>query len=40
MNFYYNFLSKCFDMDKLHFAYGDTDSMMFAVADNKNYDYN
>jgi hypothetical protein len=32
LNFIYNFLYKCLDLDKIHFIEGDTDSMYWAVA--------
>ncbi|KAA6377884.1 MAG: hypothetical protein EZS28_026589, partial [Streblomastix strix] len=32
LNFIYNFMYKCFDMDKLHFVEGDTDSAYWAVS--------
>jgi hypothetical protein len=32
LNFIYNFMYKCIDMDKVHFIEGDTDSMYFAIA--------
>jgi hypothetical protein len=32
LNFIYNFMYKCIDMDKCHFCEGDTDSMYWAVA--------
>ena len=31
---YYNFLSKCLDMEKIHFVEGDTDSLYLAIAGN------
>ena len=36
LTFYYDFLNRCLDMDKLHFIEGDTDSMYYAVAGNPN----
>jgi hypothetical protein len=32
LNFIYNFMYKCLDMDRMHFIEGDTDSMYWAVA--------
>jgi hypothetical protein len=34
LNFIYNFMYKCLDMNRIHFIEGDTDSMYFAVAGN------
>jgi hypothetical protein len=34
LNFIYEFMYKCIDMDKVHFIEGDTDSMYWAVAGN------
>ena len=39
LNFYYNFMVKCLDMEKIHFIEGDTDSMYFAIAGNPDEDY-
>ena len=39
LNFYYNFMCKAFDMDRIHFIEGDTDSMYFAIAGDPNEDY-
>ena len=39
LNFVYNFMYKCLDMDKIHFVEGDTDSMYFAIAGDINKDY-
>ncbi|KAA6385055.1 MAG: hypothetical protein EZS28_019419 [Streblomastix strix] len=39
LNFIYNFMYKCFDMNKLHFIEGDTDSAYWAVSGNKNESY-
>ena len=39
LNFYYNFMVRCLDMDKIHFIEGDTDSMYFAIAGNPDADY-
>ncbi|KAA6399099.1 MAG: hypothetical protein EZS28_005374 [Streblomastix strix] len=39
LNFIYNFMYKCFDMDKLHFIEGDTDSAYWAVSGNKSESY-
>ena len=36
LTFYYDFMNKCLDMDRIHFIEGDTDSMYFAVAGNPN----
>jgi hypothetical protein len=36
LNFIYNFMYKCLDMDKVHFCEGDTDSGYFAIAGNGN----
>jgi hypothetical protein len=36
LNFIYNFLFKCLDMNKFHFSKGDTDSMYWAVAGDIN----
>ncbi|KAA6403126.1 MAG: hypothetical protein EZS28_001355 [Streblomastix strix] len=36
LNFIYNFMNKCFDMDKLHFVEGDTDSAYWAVSGDEN----
>ena len=36
LTFYYDFMNNCFDMDRLHFIEGDTDSAYFAVAGNPN----
>jgi hypothetical protein len=38
--FIYEFMYKCLDMNKIHFIYGDTDSMYFAIAGNPEEDYN
>ena len=32
LNMYYNFMSKCLDMNRIHFIEGDTDSAYFAIA--------
>jgi hypothetical protein len=39
LNFIYNFLYKCIDMNKIHFIEGDTDSMYWAIAGNLDEDY-
>ena len=39
LNFVYNFMYKCLDMDRIHFVEGDTDSMYWAIAGNPNEDY-
>lgn len=36
LNFVYNFMYKCLDMNKIHFIEGDTDSMYFAIAGDPN----
>jgi hypothetical protein len=36
LNYYYNFMMKAFDFNRIHFIEGDTDSMYFAVAGDKN----
>ncbi|KAA6375414.1 MAG: hypothetical protein EZS28_029059 [Streblomastix strix] len=36
LNFIYNFMYKCFDMDKLHFVEGDTDSAYWSVSGDEN----
>ncbi|KAA6397870.1 MAG: hypothetical protein EZS28_006606 [Streblomastix strix] len=36
----YILLIRCLAISKFHFVYGDTDSMMLAVAGNPNQDYN
>jgi hypothetical protein len=38
--FIYEFMYNCMDMNKIHFIYGDTDSMYFAIAGDPNEDYN
>jgi len=38
LNFLYNFVFKCIDMDKFHLVEGDTDSIYFAVSGDKNKD--
>ena len=32
LTFYYDFICKCYDLNKIHFIEGDTDSMYFAVS--------
>jgi hypothetical protein len=39
LNFIYNFMMQCLNMDKLHFIEGDTDSMYWAVAGDEDLDY-
>lgn len=39
LNFIYNFMYKCLDMDKIHFIEGDTDSSYWAISGNPNEDY-
>ena len=39
LNFVYNFMYKCLDMDKIHFIEGDTDSAYWAISGNPDYDY-
>ncbi len=39
LNFIYNFMYKCFDMDKIHFIEGDTDSAYWAISGNPNEDF-
>ena len=36
LNFYYNFLNKCLDMNKIHYIESDTDSLYLAIAGNPN----
>jgi hypothetical protein len=36
LNFIYNFMYKCLDMNRIHFCEGDTDPMYWAVAGNGN----
>ena len=38
INFIYNFMEKCLDMNKIHFVEGDTDSMYWAIAGNPELD--
>jgi hypothetical protein len=38
LNFIYNFMMQCLNMDKLHFIEGDTDSMYWAVAGDEDFD--
>jgi hypothetical protein len=38
LNFIYNFMYKCIDMERVHFIEGDTDSMYFAIAGNPDED--
>jgi DNA polymerase elongation subunit (family B) len=33
LNVFYNFLTACLDMNKIHVIYGDTDSLYLAIAD-------
>jgi hypothetical protein len=39
LNFIYNFMYKCLDMNRMHFIEGDTDSMYWAVSGNPEEDY-
>ena len=39
LNFIYNFMYKCLDMDRIHYVEGDTDSMYWAIAGNPEDDY-
>ncbi|KAA6367687.1 MAG: hypothetical protein EZS28_036786 [Streblomastix strix] len=39
LNFIYNFMHKCLDMNKLHFVEGDTDSAYWAVSGDANAGY-
>jgi hypothetical protein len=39
LNFVYNFMYKCLDMNKIHFIEGDTDSAYWAVGGNSNESY-
>ena len=39
LNFIYNFMEKCLDMNKIHFVEGDTDSQYWAVSGNTNDGY-
>ena len=39
LNFIYNFMYKCLDMDRIHFVEGDTDSMYWAIAGSQEDDY-
>ena len=39
LNFIYNFMYKCFDMDKIHYVEGDTDSAYWAISGNPEKDY-
>ncbi|KAA6383853.1 MAG: hypothetical protein EZS28_020623 [Streblomastix strix] len=36
VNFIYNFMNKAYDMNKMHFVQGDTDSLTWAISDNLN----
>ncbi|MBR1988602.1 MAG: hypothetical protein IKA36_06180, partial [Clostridia bacterium] len=38
LNFIYNFMHKCLDMDRIHFVEGDTDSQYWAVSGNESDD--
>jgi hypothetical protein len=38
--FYYNFITPCFDRNRFHLIEGDTDSLYFAIYEDKNDDYN
>jgi hypothetical protein len=39
LNFVYNFMYRCLDMNKMHFIEGDTDSAYWAIAGDPNKDY-
>ncbi|KAA6388864.1 MAG: hypothetical protein EZS28_015607 [Streblomastix strix] len=39
MNFYQDFLCRCFDQNRFNYVYGNTDSLMLAVAGDPNQDY-
>jgi hypothetical protein len=39
LNFIYNFMYRCLDMDKIHFIEGDTDSAYWAISGDPNEDY-
>jgi hypothetical protein len=39
LNFVYNFMYKCLDMDRMHFVEGDTDSAYWAVSGDPNDNY-
>ena len=39
LNFIYNFMYKCLDMDRIHYVEGDTDSAYWAVAGDPTEDY-
>ena len=39
LNFIYNFMYKCLDMNKIHFIEGDTDSAYWAISGNPNEDF-
>jgi hypothetical protein len=40
LNFYYNFMEKCLDVNKFHYVEGDKDSLYFAISGDKNEDNN
>ncbi|KAA6400597.1 MAG: hypothetical protein EZS28_003873 [Streblomastix strix] len=39
LNFKYNFIYKCLDMDNIHFIEGDTDQAYLAISGNPNEDF-
>ncbi|KAA6374147.1 MAG: hypothetical protein EZS28_030325, partial [Streblomastix strix] len=39
LNFIYNFMYKCLDMNRIHFIEGDTDSAYYAISGNPNEDF-
>ncbi|KAA6360403.1 MAG: hypothetical protein EZS28_044070 [Streblomastix strix] len=39
LNFIYNFMYKCLDMNRIHFIEGDTDSAYWAISGNVNEDF-
>ncbi|KAA6364346.1 MAG: hypothetical protein EZS28_040127 [Streblomastix strix] len=39
LNFIYNFMYKCLDMNRIHFIEGDTDSAYWAISGNPNEDF-
>ncbi|KAA6352989.1 MAG: hypothetical protein EZS28_051484 [Streblomastix strix] len=39
LNFIYNFMYKCLDMNRIHFIEGDTDSAYYAISGNLNEDF-
>jgi hypothetical protein len=38
LNFYHNFMEKCFDHTRFYYFEGDTDFLYFAISNNKNKD--